>query len=135
MDLDAGMPEMVAPFMPSSEEVAACRWLTDEDLQFYVQEFGRTGFQGGLQWYRCSFRPEQGRELGQYHGQSIDVPACFIGGERDWGVYQQPGSLESMYTSACSNVTSIDLVDGAGHWVQQERPAEVVRLLRRFLAL
>ena len=78
MDLHAGMPEAVAALMPSDEAIEACRWLLEEELQFYVQEFGRTGFQGGLQWYRCIFRAEQDRELSLYHGRSIDVPACFI---------------------------------------------------------
>jgi pimeloyl-ACP methyl ester carboxylesterase len=134
MDLHAGMPETVAAFMPSDEEVGTCRWLPEEELQFYVQEFGRTGFQGGLQWYRCIFRAEQDRELGLYHGRSIDVPACFIGGEKDWGVFQLPRALETMQSTACSNMKSVDLVRSAGHWVQQEQSEEVVRLLIRFLS-
>ena len=133
MDLDAGMAETVSTYMPSNEEIAACAWLTEEELQFYVEEFSRTGFQGGLQWYRCIFDTEQLMELSFYAGQSIDVPACFIGGEKDWGVYQLPGALETMQSKACSKMSSVDLVRGAGHWVQQEQPDEVARLLIRFL--
>ena len=133
MDLHAGMPETVAALMPPEAQKQTCRWLPEEELQFYAQEFGRTGFQGGLQWYRCIFRPEQDRELALYHGRSIDVPACFIGGEKDWGVFQMPGALETMQSKACSEMRSVDLVRGAGHWVQQEQPDEVARLLGRFL--
>ena len=133
MDLHAGMPETVAAFLPSDEEIEACHWLPENELRFYAQEFQRTGFQGGLQWYRCIFRKEQNRELALYHGRSIDVPACFIGGAKDWGVFQVPGALETMQSTACSNMKSVDLIPGAGHWVQQERPDEVARLLTLFL--
>ena len=53
MDLKKGMAETAAEQTPSEAQVAACRWLTDEHLSVYADEFGRTGFQGGLQWYRC----------------------------------------------------------------------------------
>ena len=54
MDRDKGMAETVADEMPSAAEIAACRWLTEDELAVYAAEFGRTGFQGGLQWYRCT---------------------------------------------------------------------------------
>jgi pimeloyl-ACP methyl ester carboxylesterase len=133
MDLDLGMAETVAPYMPSEEEIAACRWLPDEELQVYAQEFSRTGFQGGLQWYRCATGAEQAMELRIYAGRSIDVPACFIAGEKDWGVYQKPGAFEAMQTRVCTRMLGCHLVPGAGHWVQQEQPDEVVGLLKQFL--
>src|SRR5688500_9258561 len=52
MDLDKGMAESVASEMPSAAEIARCRWLTDEELRVYSGEYGRNGFQGGLQSYR-----------------------------------------------------------------------------------
>ncbi len=134
MDLEAGMAETVAAYAPSDQEVAACGWLTEAELQVYAQEFARTGFQGGLQWYRCIFDAGQLQELRLYSGRSIEVPACFIAGASDWGVYQQPGALEAMREVACSRMRGVDLVPGAGHWVQQERPAAVAELLLRFLA-
>jgi pimeloyl-ACP methyl ester carboxylesterase len=134
MDLDLGMAETVAPYMPSDGEIAACRWLSDAELRVYAQEFSRTGFQGGLQWYRCMTNNEHTMELRLYSGRSIDVPACFIAGENDWGIYQRPGALEKMQTRACARMLSCDLVRGAGHWVQQEQPDEVVRSLERFLS-
>jgi len=134
MDLDSGMAESVLPFTPSEDEIASCLWLTEEELQFYVQEFSRTGLQGGLQWYRCSFSEPQLMELQSYSGQTIDVPSCFIAGNKDWGVYQVPGAFERMQNVACTKMLSCDLVPGAGHWVQQEQSEAVVNILLRFLS-
>jgi len=61
------------------------------------------------------------------------VPSCFISGKQDWGTYQRPGVYETMQTTACTDMIGCHLIDGAGHWVQQEQPAEVSRLLRLFL--
>ena len=92
MDLGKGMPETAAEEMPSAEEVAACKWLTEDELDVYASEFGRTGFQGGLQWYRCA-GGKHTAELEMFSGRTIDVPACFIAGKSDWGVYQIRVSL------------------------------------------
>jgi pimeloyl-ACP methyl ester carboxylesterase len=61
------------------------------------------------------------------------VPSCFISGKQDWGMYQRAGAYEMMQKRACTNMIGCHLVDGAGHWVQQEQPAEVARLLLQFL--
>jgi pimeloyl-ACP methyl ester carboxylesterase len=57
----------------------------------------------------------------------------FIGGRSDWGVYQTPGAFESMQKAACTKMQGVHLVDGAGHWVQQEQPKAVTELLLKFL--
>jgi pimeloyl-ACP methyl ester carboxylesterase len=132
MDLSKGMAETAAEHTPSEEEVAACRWLTDAQLSVYADEFARTGFQGGLQWYRCLVG-KYVTELETFSGRTIDVPACFISGKSDWGVYQLPGALERMETTACTQWRGAHLVDGAGHRVQQEQPEEVSRLLLQFI--
>ena len=134
MDRDKGMAETVAAQMPSPSQVAACGWLTEAELAVYAAEFGRTGFQGGLQWYRCTTHPPCMAELQRFAGRTIDVPACFIAGASDWGVYQKPGELQCMQQSACSRFVGVHLIPGAGHWVQQEQPAETLRLVLDFLA-
>jgi pimeloyl-ACP methyl ester carboxylesterase len=132
MELGKEMAETAAEQMPSAGEIAACRWLTDPELSVYADEFARTGFQGGLQWYRCLVgKPIT--ELEMFSGRTIDVPACFIAGKSDWGVYQFPGALERMETAGCTQWRGTHLVDGAGHWVQQEQPGEVSRLLLQFI--
>ncbi len=133
MDLACTMAETVAAEMPSAAEIAANTWLPDRELSFYSAEYARTGFQGGLQWYRCGTSGAFTAELETWSGRSIDVPSCFISGKQDWGTYQRPGVFEAMQASACSRMLGCHLVDGAGHWVQQEQPAEVSRLLLAFL--
>jgi pimeloyl-ACP methyl ester carboxylesterase len=133
MEHDKGMAETVRPHMPDADAIAACRWLPERDLAVYSAEFERTGFQGGLQWYRCTTDPGHMAELRALAGRTIDVPSCFISGRSDWGLYQHPGDLERMRSAACTRMLGCHFVDGAGHWVQQEKPAEVARLLLDFL--
>ncbi|KQW17362.1 alpha/beta hydrolase [Afipia sp. Root123D2] len=133
MDLGKGMAETVAREMPSPERISRCAWLPDNELNFYSTEYRRTGFQGGLQWYRCGSSATLGAELELFSGRTIDVPSCFIAGRSDWGIYQKPGALEAMQDSACSQMIGCHLIDGAGHWVQQEQPKQVSDLLLAFL--
>ena len=133
MDLDKDMAQSVAPEMPSAADIADCEWLTDDELAVYSAEYERTGFQGGLQWYRWTISPAFVAEAQLFDGRTIDVPSCFIAGKSDWGVYQFPGAFESMQTSACTCMLGTHLVDGAGHWVQQEQPEATNELLLAFL--
>ena len=133
MDLAQGMAETVAAEMPSRAQVAACRWLTEDELAVYAAEFARTGFQGGLNWYRCRTAGTPNADLALFSGRTIDQPSCFIAGARDWGVYQKPGDLEAMQAEACTRMLGCHLVPGAGHWVQQEQPEAVSALLLAFL--
>ena len=133
MDLDQNMAETVAPVMPSAAEIAACRWLPEDELRVYSVEYERTGFQGGLQWYRARTGGLFDSELQLFSGRTIDVPSLFIAGKSDWGTYQRPGNFERMQQNACTRMLGCHLVDGAGHWVQQEQPEHVSGLLIRFL--
>lgn len=133
MDLDKGMCETVAEHMPSAAEIAACKWLMEDDVEVYAGEYGRTGFQGGLNGYRRGADSKLNAELQLFAGRTIDVPSCFISGKSDWGVYQTPGAVDKMRNSACTNMTGFHLIEGAGHWVQQEKPEEVSQLLLQFL--
>jgi pimeloyl-ACP methyl ester carboxylesterase len=136
MDKDKGMAETVAAEMPSAAEIAACQWLTEAEVGVYATEYARTGFTGALQGYRVrrGSDPKTLAELRTFAGRTIDVPACFIAGKSDWGSYQTPGVFEAMQTPrVCTQWRGAYLVDGAGHWVQQEQPEEVVKLLVQFV--
>jgi pimeloyl-ACP methyl ester carboxylesterase len=134
MPLDKGMAETVAEEMPSPAEIASCKWLTDAELAVYAENYGRTGFQGGLQWYRCRTVGRFDAELEVFSGRGIEVPSCFIAGKSDWGIYQVPGAIENMQSRACMDFRGCHLIEGAGHWVQQEQPEAVTRLLLDFVA-
>ena len=133
MDLADGMAETVASVMPSTEVVAGNSWLTDSELSVYVNEFGRTGFQGGLNSYRMGATGIGAAELQLYAGKTIDQPSLFISGASDWGTYQNPGALDRMQYTACTDMRGVHIVEGAGHWVQQEQPQITAELILEFL--
>jgi len=134
MDKEKGMAETAAQGMPSAAEITACRWLTDAEVDVYVTEYSRTQFNGALQCYRArrGSDPKSRAEMQTFSGRSIDVPSCYIAGKSDWGTYQFPGTAEKMQTSACTRMVGFHLVEGAGHWVQQEQPEKVAALLNQF---
>ena len=119
--------------MPTAAQIAACTWLPERELAVYAAEYARTGFQGGLNWYRNRTTGRQERELALFAGRTIDVPAIFVAGAQDWGIHQAPGAIERMQHQAFTRMAGCHLIPGAGHWVQQERPEEVVALLLPFL--
>lgn len=135
MDLHRTMPETVAEHMPDADQIASNEWLPDDVLAYYTQEFARTGFQGGLNGYRLARSALQAainREV--FSGLTIDVPAAFISGAMDWGVFQIPGALDRLQTEFCTQMTDVHLVEGAGHWVAQEKPDVVSDLILDFLS-
>lgn len=135
MEAGRTMAQTVAPHAPTPDQVAACRWLADDELAVYTREFTRTGLQGGLQWYRSAMNtPAHQAQLGLLAGRRIEVPALFVAGAQDWGTFQRPGAFEAMATEGCADFRGAHLIDGAGHWVQQERPDAVVQRLLRFAA-
>ncbi|EEQ33869.1 putative microsomal epoxide hydrolase [Microsporum canis] len=137
MPLYASMPEAVAfnvaleTPLPVQE---SCAWLSDAELSVYVDEFSRTGFQGGLNWYRVatSSAPDFKRDLDLFAGRKIDCPCLYIGGAKDWGTYQVPGAIEKLANSVCDDFCEV-IVDDAGHWLAQEKPQEVVDALAAFI--
>ena len=134
MDLSENMAQTVAREMPSAAEIAANKWLPDSEMAVYAEEYGRNGYQGGLQWYRTNTSGANTADLQLFSGRTIDVPSCFIAGKSDWGIYQRPGGdMITMQKEAVTNMLGCHLVDGAGHWAQQEQPEKVSALLVDFL--
>ena len=107
-------------------------WLSDADLDYYTAEFARAGFRGGLNWYRNLRRNWE--LCGPWRGQPIRQPSLFIAGSRD-GVLRFPAAKSQLdaYPKTLPGLRGSHILDGAGHWVQQERAAEVNRLLIEFL--
>jgi pimeloyl-ACP methyl ester carboxylesterase len=105
-------------------------WLTETDLDYFTDEFQRTGFRGGLNWYRNA---DRNWELTSFlNGATINQPSLFIAGEFDGVITMARAAYETLETSM-PNLKAKVLIPGAGHWVQQERPYETNRLLVDFL--
>ena len=104
-------------------------WLTRAELDHYVAEFTRTGFTGGINWYRNFDRNWQLTE--RLAGAKVEAPSLFVGGALDPVLMMTPpGTGDADLADHRGNV----LVEGAGHWVQQEKPDEVNAELLAFLA-
>jgi pimeloyl-ACP methyl ester carboxylesterase len=104
------------------------KFLTAEDFEVFVKAFEKTGFRGGLNWYRCIDRSwEESADL----PQRIDQPALMITAELD--LVLRPSMAEGMQKWV-PNLRKTVLVKGSGHWTQQEKPAEVNRAMLEFLA-
>ena len=109
-------------------------WLTEADVEHYWAEFESTGFRGGLNWYR---NIERNWELSApWQGARVTSPALLMVGDRDV-VYSFPRGQESVegQKSTVPNLTRSIVLEGCGHWIQQERPQEVNRALLEFLRL
>ena len=136
MPLRLGMRDTVAQDMTSEElsnmQQKAGRWLPDADLQVYVDEFARTKYQGGLNWYRASTDPKLQKGLDLFAGKKIEVPCLFMAGTKDWLLHQTPNAIERM-KMACTHFQGPVMVEGAGHWLQQEQPEKVADGILRFL--
>lgn len=117
-----------ATFLEGLPDPKPVPWLTDEDLDYYEGEFKNSGFRGPLNRYRNHERDFEW--LQQWKGKRIEQPAIFIGGTRDpatylFGAVEDPIALMKMFAPKVEG----HILEGVGHWTQQERPAEVNRLL------
>jgi pimeloyl-ACP methyl ester carboxylesterase len=120
---------------PTEVEIAKSKgtlWLSDDKFAVYTSEYSRTGFQGGFNWYRCNTYPKNLADMAAFAGRKIKIPILYVAGSKDWGTYQEPGLLERM-RKKCLMYKGDRLVEGAGHWVQQEQPAEVMKLVLEFV--
>jgi pimeloyl-ACP methyl ester carboxylesterase len=117
-----------AAWAQADEQPPLPAWLTEEDLKVYVNAFERTGFSGGLNYYRNIDRNwERSEHLADLR---IEQPALFITGSRDPVKQFMPAEAMDGWVTDLRGVIE---VEGAGHWVQQERPDEVNDALLRFL--
>ncbi|OAG03335.1 alpha/beta-hydrolase [Paraphaeosphaeria sporulosa] len=132
MPFAKSMPETIELMMRGEDAEKSKRWLSDEALEVYVQEWRRTGFQGGLNWYRTMADPENKRDMDLFAGRKIECPSIFISGAKDWGNYQEPGALQG-FPKTCSQFKGVRIIEGAGHWPQQEQPEAVVKEILGFL--
>jgi pimeloyl-ACP methyl ester carboxylesterase len=106
-------------------------WLSAEDLATYVSEFEHSGFSGGLNRYRNVDRDFE--DLAVWAQRPITVPALFIGGSKDGPTVWGAKAIERFGETLPRLWRSV-ILEGCGHWTQQERPAEVNDLLLAFLA-
>jgi len=107
-------------------------WITEADVDFYVGEFSRTGFRGGLNWYR---NIDRNWELhASFAGARVSVPALYIAGDRD-PVVRFPGMSQLLpnLTKFIPQLRQTIMLPGCGHWTQQERAAEVNAAMIDFL--
>lgn len=103
-------------------------WLTEDDLQVYVDAFSESGFTGGLNWYRNVNRNwERSAHLA---GAVVQQPGLFVTGSRDPA--RGPAAIERL-PETVADLRGVHILDGCGHWTQQERPDEVNRILVAFL--
>jgi epoxide hydrolase A/B len=106
-------------------------WFAADDLAHYAGEFTRTGFRGGLSWYRSA---DATWELTRgFDDLRIHQPALFLAGDREPVLAMMPGAAEAMRETV-PGLRDVVMLPGCGHWTQQERPAEVNGALLDFLA-
>ena len=130
MHLNEDMVQSVMPHYPQSNCYE--NWLNDQELEVYTNSFLKNSFQPALNWYRCMTSNDLNSDLRIFSGKKIEVPSCFIAGEKDWGIYQKPGALEIMENNLCLHYKGRHIIQNAGHWVQQENHVDVAKTLIDF---
>ena len=107
-------------------------WVSEADLDVYTAEFERTGFTGGLNWYRAI--DHSWELMAAWTGAPVVVPALYVAGDRDLVVnFPGMGELLPALRRFAPNLREPLLLAGCGHWTQQERPEEVNAALLEFL--
>ncbi|MFJ6370186.1 alpha/beta fold hydrolase [Streptomyces virginiae] len=106
-------------------------WLTEDDLDVYAGEFERTGLTGALNRYRNVDRDWE--DLAPHRGAPIKQPSLFIGGTLDASTTWMADAIDA-YPTTLPGLSASHLLEGCGHWIQQERPEEINRLLTGWLS-
>ena len=105
-------------------------WLTEADLDFFAGEFKRAGFRGGINWYRNIDRNWAATAF--LDGAKLRQPSMFAAGEHDITLGMIGGDVAKVVEFSMLHCRSQTIIPGAGHWIQQERPAEINSLLIEF---
>jgi pimeloyl-ACP methyl ester carboxylesterase len=107
-------------------------WLTEADVDFYTNEYKRTGFRGGLNWYRNIDRNWE--LLAPWSGAKVTVPALYVAGDRDLVVaFRGMDKLLPALKQFVPQLRDTIMLPGCGHWTEQERPSEVNAAMLAFL--
>lgn len=117
--------------LPEPPQPPPWPWLSARDLDEYVEQYGRSGFRGGLNWYRAIDLNWERAE--PWAGMSIEVPALFVAGANDTVVEMSGPSALDLMRSHVPDLRGCHLIPDAGHWVQQEAPERLNELLVGFL--
>jgi len=126
----AGMLTLVAS--PVADPPTLPAWLTEADVDFYAGEFTRTGFRGGLNWYRNIDRNWE--LLAPFDGARITVPALYVAGDRDLVLaFRGMNELLPNLSRLVPGLRGTLMLPGCGHWTQQERSQEVNSAMIDFL--
>ncbi|MFF3337767.1 alpha/beta fold hydrolase [Streptomyces flavidovirens] len=107
-------------------------WLSEGDLDVYAGEFERTGLTGALNRYRNMDRDWE--DLAAFDGAPVIQPSVFIGGRLDASTMWLADAINA-YPATLPGLSSSHLLDDCGHWIQQERPAEVNKILTDWLTI
>lgn len=118
--------------LPPVDEMLPWPWLSQAEFAVYAEVFSRTGFRGGLNWYRVSDINWQLNA--RYLGQNVSVPVCFLAGEQDPVIAMSAPDCWSVMNARVPDLRVCELLPEAGHWVQQEQPLLVNQKVSEFLA-
>ena len=130
---DVGMVPRAGGFLSGRAEPAALPpWLSEADVAFYASEFARTGFRGGLNWYRNIDRNWE--LMAAWRGAKVTVPALYVAGDRDLVLaFRGMDHLLPALTQLVPKLQQTIILPGCGHWTQQERPGDVNAAMLGFL--
>ncbi|MGP9810876.1 alpha/beta fold hydrolase [Rhodopseudomonas sp. NSM] len=107
-------------------------WLSESELTYFIEAYRESGFRGGLNWYRNIDRNWE--MTAPWHGAQIRQPSLFIAGAKDPVISDaMSGKQVAGMERVLPNLKQKLIIDGAGHWIQQEKPAEVNAALVDFL--
>jgi pimeloyl-ACP methyl ester carboxylesterase len=129
---DVGMVPRTGGFLPFAAPATLPSWVTEDDVDVYAAEFRRTGFRGGLNWYRNIDRNWE--LLAPWGGATVTVPALYCAGDRDLVVsFRGMDRLISALRQFVPGLERTLMLPGCGHWTQQERAADVSAAMIEFL--